>query len=100
MNERRLWVPERGFVLEREATAEELRLADDMRWILGRPDETLKATSRARKPQVRRGFDLADAERAILDDEWIGDNQRSTMLREVRLLAQFMASRRTESVPR
>ncbi|MEJ7569981.1 MAG: hypothetical protein WKF41_17165 [Gaiellaceae bacterium] len=95
MKDRKVWVPDEGWKLESETTAEDLRRVSDYRWTSGRPSETLKGISRAKKPQVRRGaWDLADVERLILADQWIGDTQRGVMLQEVRLLAQFAASRK------
>ncbi len=84
-----------GLEARERTTSEDLRRVSDYRWTSGRPSETLKGISRAKKPQVRRGvWDLAYVERLILADQWIGDTQRGVMLQEVRLLAQFAASRK------
>ena len=85
--------PATGFVTTAVAIAEQLRLADDARWVIGRPHETTKRVSAAKRPQVRRGIDLRDVEEMIARDEWIGTNQRHVLLREVRLLAQFYKAR-------
>ncbi len=92
-------IPGTGFVLEHEATAEQLRLASDSQWMAGRPSDSLKGISRAKRPQITRGRDLADAERAVLANQWIGEEQRKTILAEIPWLEAFLVAHDAATSP-
>ncbi len=65
----------------------------DYRWQLEEPAYCLQGMSAAKKPQVRRGGELAEVERVVVEDEWVGPEQRRRLLRQIRALSRYYQSR-------
>ncbi len=93
--EKAMWVVGKGWVPKSKVTADDLASRVEHLWQLsGRPPETLKGISVAKRPQVKNATTLAQLERLILQDGAIGEEQRRRLLREVRWFANYVEARR------
>ena len=89
-----MWVHDKGYVPKSKVTADDLASNVEHLWRLGRPPETLKGISVAKRPQVKNATTVAQLERLILEDGAIGEGQRGRLLQEVRWFANYVEARR------
>jgi hypothetical protein len=91
---KRFWVEGRGWVSVDDASSYDLAASRDSEWMFGRPAGVVPRWNlRSQEPEIKAGVDLATLERAVIADTWIGPMQRSGMLKELRALNAYFASR-------